>query len=74
MEVRRTDLIGLATSWSAPPDKTLRSQWTSEAFYRLQLFQNMAVSPGFQFTVHPSNTLETDVLGVMSVLRIRLAF
>jgi len=71
--VRQGDFLGLSTSLSGAPDKSLRNQWTTEAFYRLQMTENIAVTPGFQFTVHPSKTLETDVLAVMSVLRLRLA-
>jgi porin len=60
--VRGSDFIGVATSWSGPIDKTLRNQVTSEAFYRLQLTENMRVTPNLQFTINPSQTLETDML------------
>jgi len=69
--VRKGDYAGVATSLSGPPDASLRNQWTTEGFYRLQMTENLAVTPGIQFTVHPSKTLETDILAVMSVLRIR---
>jgi porin len=71
--VRGSDLVGLATSWSGPPDSSLRNQLTTEAFYRLQLTQNLQVTPALQFTIHPSNTLETDTLWVVSALRMRLS-
>jgi len=71
--VRGSDLVGLATSWSGPPDSSLRNQVTTEAFYRLQLTQNVQVTPAVQFTINPSNTLETDALWVVSVLRLRLS-
>ena len=71
--VRDSDLVGLATSWSGPPDSSLRNQVTTEAFYRLQLTQNLQVSPSFQFTINPSQTVETDALWVVGVIRIRLA-
>ena len=62
-----------APSWSGPPDSSLRNQLTTEAFYRLQLTQNLQVTPALQFTIHPSNTLETDTLWVVSALRMRLS-
>jgi len=71
--VRGSDFVGLATSWSGPPDEALRNQVTTEAFYRLQLTQNIQVTPNIQFTVNPSNTLETDALWVVSVLRVRMS-
>jgi porin len=71
--VRGSDLVGLATSWSGPPDSSQRNQVTTEAFYRLQLTQNLQVTPAVQFTINPSNTLETDALWVVSVLRMRLS-
>jgi porin len=71
--VRKSDLVGLATSWSGPPDSSLRNQVTTEAFYRLQLTQNFQVTPVVQFTINPSQTTETDALWVTSVLRMRLS-
>jgi porin len=70
---RKSDLAGVATSWSGPPDRGLRNQWTTEAFYRLQFTEHLAVTPNIQFTVNPSQTLETDVLWVVTALRLRLA-
>jgi len=71
--VRVSDFVGLATSWSGPPDSSLRNQVTSEAFYRLQLTENLQVTPVVQFTINPSQTTETDALWVTSVLRMRLS-
>jgi porin len=69
--VRKSDLVGVATSWSGPPDSSLRNQLTTEAFYRLQLTENLQVTPVVQFTIHPSQTTEVDTLWVTSVLRVR---
>ncbi len=71
--VRRTDFLGIATSLSGPPDSTLRNQVTSEVIYRLQLMENLQVSPNLQFTINPSQTLETDALWVVGVLRVRVS-
>ena len=67
------DFAGFAVSWSGPPDSSLRNQFTTEAYYRLQLTHNVQVTPGFQFTIHPSRTTETDTLWVVSVLRVRFS-
>ena len=56
-----------------PIDNTLRHQVTSEAFYRLQFTEHLAVTPNVQFTLNPSHTLDTDALWVAAVLRLRLA-
>lgn len=71
--VRQSDLLGVATSWSGPPDSSLRNQVTTEAFYRLQLTETLQVTPVVQFTINPSQTTETDALWVTSVLRMRLS-
>jgi len=71
--LRKSDFAGFAVSWSGPPDSSLRNQFTTEAYYRLQLTHNVQVTPGFQFTIHPSRTTETDTLWVVSVLRVRFS-
>jgi len=73
VRVRTSDFVGVATSWSAPVDRSLRNQVTSELIYRAQLTQRVAVSPGIQITINPSHTLETDFLWVATVFRIRIA-
>jgi porin len=70
---RGGDYLAVATSWSAPPDRALRGQVTTEALYRLQLTENLAVTPDLQLTLFPSATLERDVIAVVGVLRLRLA-
>ena len=67
------DRFGVATSWGSPPDKSKRDQITSEAFYRLQLTQNISLTPSLQVTYKPSLTLETNWVLVPG-LRMRLVF
>ena len=71
--VRGTDFIGVATSLSGPPDSSLRNQVTSELIYRLQLTENIQVSPSLQLTINPSQTLDTDALWIVGLLRLRLS-
>jgi len=46
--------LGIATSWGSAPDKSLRNQITSEAFYRVQVTQNLTFTPSIQLTYKPS--------------------
>lgn len=73
LTVRGSDVLGAATSWSGPFDTALRDQVTSEVLCRLQLTDNVAVTPALQLTLFPSLTLERDVIAVVGVLRLRLA-
>ncbi|MGI9241222.1 MAG: carbohydrate porin, partial [Verrucomicrobiales bacterium] len=67
------DRLGIATSWGSPPDKSRRDQVTSEIFYRLQVTENMTISPDLQLIYQPSFTDETDWL-VMPGVRVRIEF
>jgi hypothetical protein len=49
-------------------------QVTSEVFYRLQLTDNLQITPALQVTHNPSFNDVKDTLYVGSVLRMRLAF
>ncbi len=50
------DRFGLGTSWGSPRDKSLRDQFTSEVFYRIQLTRNLTISPDLQSIYQPSFT------------------
>ena len=67
------DTLGIATSWGSPPDKSLRDQITSEIFYRVQVTQNLTLTPDLQVTYQPSLTLGTKWLFVPG-LRMRFVF
>jgi porin len=68
---RNADKLGLAVNWGDPPDDDLRSQTTGELFYRVQLAQNLAITPSVQMLYHPSLNPDDDVLWVFG-LRMRL--
>ena len=42
---KRRDLVGLGVSWGRPSADGLDDQGTIEIFYRLQLAQNLAITP-----------------------------
>jgi len=66
------EILGIGLNWGDPPDDSLREQWTAEMFYRLQLSQNLQVTPSVQW-LHDSalNTEEDDAL--VFGLRLRLS-
>jgi len=68
----RSDQVGLAVNWGDPPSSSgLNEQWTTELFYRLQLVQNMAITPSLQFVTDPALNPAEDSLFIFG-LRLRL--
>lgn len=68
----RSDLLGLATNWGEPPGGSgLSDQWTTELFYRLQLAQNLAITPSLQYITDPGLNPSEDSLTIFG-LRLRL--
>jgi len=74
MEIRESDLFGIATSYGAPVEPDTDAQVTSEMFYRLQLTDHLQVTPALQVTHNPSFNELKSTIYVGSVLRMRLAF
>ena len=67
------DVFGVGVSWGSPADGNLRDQFTSEAFYRFQLTQFLAVTPDVQLIVDPALNPNVDVLAFFGI-RLRAAF
>ena len=67
------DVLGMGFSWGSPADGSLRDQFTSEAFYRFQLSQFLAVTPDIQLIVDPALNPGEDLLAFFGV-RLRTAF
>ena len=67
------DLIGFGLNWGRPPDSGLDDQYTAELFYRLQIAQNLAITPDVQLIIDPALNPDEDMLWVFG-LRARLAF
>jgi porin len=67
------DVFGIGVSWGTPADGNLRDQFTSEAFYRFQLTQFLAVTPDMQLIVDPALNPNVDVLAFFGI-RLRAAF
>lgn len=67
---RSSDLLGLAVNWGEPPQDDLDAQTTGEFFYRLQLSENLAITPNLQLLSDPALNDEDDTVWVTG-LRIR---
>ena len=67
------DVAGVGISFGKPADGTLRDQFTSEAFYRFQLTQFLAVTPDVQLIGNPALDPSEDVLALFGI-RLRAAF
>jgi porin len=69
--------LGVAYNWGQPNDSTwgpgLDDQQTIEAFYRIQLWKELAITPDIQYIRNPALNPDDDSLWVIG-LRARLAF
>jgi len=69
--------LGVAYNWGEPNESTwapgLDDQHTLEAFYRIQLWKEFAITPDIQYVRNPALNPEDDKLWVIG-LRARLAF
>jgi porin len=69
----RSDVLGLAGNWGKPSDDTLRDQYTGELFHRIQLAQNLAITPSVQLVVDPALNPDQNEVWIGSV-RARVTF
>ena len=73
--LRRTnnDVAGVGISFGKPADGALRDQFTSEAFYRFQLTQFLAITPDVQLIADPALDPTEDTLALFGI-RLRASF
>jgi len=57
---RRSDLAGVGMNWGNPADSNLDDQVSAELFYRLQLAQNLAITPSLQVAIDPALNPDED--------------
>ncbi len=67
----RSDLAGLAVNYGELAAEGLDSQTTAELFYRIQLGQNLAITPSIQLLRDPALNDETDSITLYG-LRLRM--
>ncbi len=64
-------LIALGLSWGEPSEENfgegLKDQYTAEIFYRIQILQNVTVTPDIQLLVDPALNPEEDVIAVFGI-------
>ncbi len=70
---RQGDLFSVGASWASPSNDALRDQYTFEAFYRLELIDNVTITPDIQVVVNPSLDPDDDML-IVGGLRMRTTF
>jgi porin len=69
---KRTDLFGLAMNWGEPVGSN-ENQVTTEMFYRLQLAQNLAITPSVQLVSDPAANPDEDEI-LFTGIRVRFSF
>lgn len=71
------NLLGLGINWGRPNSDTfpvdLDDQWTGEVFYRVQLAENVELTPSMQLLVNPALNPDKDAIAVFG-LRARVIF
>jgi porin len=70
----RSDYLGFGANWGRPPSDVTgeehKDQYTFEAYYRLHVVPQVAITPDVQFVVNPALTPSEDSLWVLG-LRLR---
>lgn len=73
IEMYSRDNLGLGVHWGGPVDRSKPNQLGLEAYYSLQITQNLNITPDIQLTINPSFNEEKNVIGIYSTFRIRYA-
>jgi porin len=73
MVVRGSDHLLAGLSYGSAPDRSLGSQSTAEVLYKMQLTQNMTISPNIQLTFNPVFNDQKSTIYVLGI-RARLKF
>ena len=59
--------MGFGVGWGSPAQKGLDDQVTTELFYRLQLAQNLALTPDIQVIFNPALNPDQDAIAVFGI-------
>ena len=71
--IARDHLVALGLNWGRPPNDDSEDQFIGELFYRVQLAENLQITPDLQLVVNPANTPDENVIWVFGI-RARLTF
>lgn len=66
-----SDVFGVGVNWGQLPDRSLPDQWSTEIFYRMQLSQNLQLTPSLQYLKDPALNPEHSSVVIASI-RLRL--
>lgn len=69
---REDDQFAIGGTWGKPKDNQLSGQFMLETYYRLQLSQNVQITPDIEMIVNPTYNSQNNVIGVFS-LRMRMS-
>ena len=69
---RKSDVLGIGATWGEPLYPGLRTQYGLEAYYRLQVTNEFALTPDLQLIFNPATNPATDHIAIFS-LRARLS-
>ncbi len=68
---QKNGLIALGLSWGEPSRNNfgegLKDQYTAELFYRIQVLQNLIITPDIQLVVDPALNPDEDVIAVFGL-------
>jgi porin len=67
------DRIGIGVTWSRPTNGSLDDQGAIDAFYRVQVTPQIALTPTVQMIIDPVRNQDEDVVWVLG-LRSRFTF
>jgi porin len=70
---RTNDQAGIGVSWTRPSDHSLRDEYSSEVYYRVQLTEGIELSASAQLILDPSASAGEDAAGVFG-LRARFLY
>lgn len=70
---KENDIFGIAGTWSNPSNDSLPGEKLFELFYRIQVTENMGLSPDLQFVVDPSLNPSEDLVTIVG-LRLKVLF
>ena len=70
---QKNDRVGVGLTWSDPSNKAFDNQGAVDAFYRIQLTEEIAISPTLQFIIDPVRNPDEDEIFVLGI-RTRIEF
>ena len=62
-----SNLLGFGVGWGSPAQKGLEDQVTTEIFYRLQLAQNLALTPDIQVIFNPALNPNQNAIAIFGI-------